>query len=155
MAKRAKRKQKIVKQKEAASQILMEWTIHMARKQPAKAAATIAIIAFVLAIGWVSVHPFVAFLMALLLLNAVGEFLFPVRYRVTKEGVEMSSFLHERKIRWEQIRRLETFPDRLFLSPYLKPNRLDNLRGFWIRWDGDPEVFQRLVQICQSNIQPL
>ncbi|MCS7264840.1 MAG: hypothetical protein NZ805_08415 [Armatimonadetes bacterium] len=141
------------KQPEAQPSILLEWIVHLARKRPAKAAMTIAIIAFVLAFGWIWVHPFVAFLMALFLLNIVGEFLFPVRYKVTKEGVEVSSFLHKRKIRWEQIRRLEVFNDSLFLSPYPKPSRLDNLRGLWLRWDGEPEGFQRLIQICQSKIQ--
>lgn len=153
MAKEKKRRQKIVKQEQGASQPLMEWSIHMARKQPAKAVLAIAIIAFVIAVGWVWVHPFIAFLMALFLLNVVGEFLFPIRYRVTKEGIEVSSFLHDRKIRWEQIQRFEVFNDSLFLSPYPKPSRLDNLRGVWLRWDGETEGFQRLVQICQANTQ--
>jgi len=125
----------------------------MARKQPVKAATTVAVIATVLAVGWVWVHPFVAFLMGLFLLNAVGEFLFPVRYKVTEEGIEVSSFLHDRKVRWEQIRRLTVFPDSLFLSPYPKPSRLDSLRGVWLRWEGDPGEFQRLIQICQANIR--
>ncbi len=153
MAKKEKRRRKFVKQEQVAAQPLMEWTVHMARKQPVKAVATIAIVAFVLAVGWIWVHPFIAFLMALFLLNAVGEFLFPVRYRVTKEGVEVSSFLRDRKIRWEQVRRLDISSDSLFLSPYPKPSRLDNLRGVWLHWDGEPEGFQRLVQICQANIR--
>ncbi|MCX7967020.1 MAG: hypothetical protein N3B10_00865 [Armatimonadetes bacterium] len=153
MAKKEKRKQKIVKQKQEAAQPLLEWTVHMARKQLLKATVTIAIIAFVLAVGWIWVHPFIAFLMALFLMNVVGEFLFPVRYRVTEEGVEVSSFLSDRKIRWEQVRRLDVFNDRVFLSPYPKPSRLDSLRGVWIRWDGEPEGFQRLVKICQAKIQ--
>ncbi|MCS7192200.1 MAG: hypothetical protein NZ937_04360 [Armatimonadetes bacterium] len=147
------KKRKIVKQKQMTAQPLMEWTIHLVRKRPLKGVVTIAIIAFVLAVGWIWVHPFVAFLMALFLLNIVGEFLFPVRYKVMKEGVEVSSFLHERKVRWEQIRRLEVFNDSLLLSPYPKPSQLDNLRGLWLHWDGEPEGFRRLIQICQSKIQ--
>jgi hypothetical protein len=90
--------------------------------------------------------------MGLFLLNAVGEFLFPLHFRVTKEGVEVSSFLHDRKLRWEQIRRMEVHPNGILLSPYPKPSQLDNLRGIWLRWDGEPEGLQRLVKICQANI---
>jgi len=125
----------------------------MARKRPLRAAVTIALIALVLAIGWVWVHPFVAFLMGLFLLNAVGEFLFPIRYKITNEGVEVSSFLHDRKLRWEQIRRLVAFHDSVFLSPFPKPNRLDSLRGVWLRWDGEPEGLQELIKICQKHTQ--
>jgi hypothetical protein len=156
MARKAKQKtvkQKIVKQKQTEAQPLMEWTVHMARKQPLKAAATIAIIASTIAVGWVWVHPLIAFLMGLFLLNAVGDFLFPIRYKVTEEGIEVSSFLRDKKVRWEQIRRLDAFRDSVFLSPYPKPSRLDNLRGVWLYWDSEPEGLKRLIQICQSRIQ--
>lgn len=153
MAKKGRRKQKVAEEKRTTAQPLMEWTVHLARKQPLKATATIAVIASVLAVGWVWVHPFIAFLMALFLLNAVGEFLFPVHYKVTEEGVKLSSFLHDRELRWEQIRRMSIFPDSLFLSPYPKPSRLDNLRGIWLRWDGEKEGFQRLIKICQANMR--
>jgi len=79
MTKKGKRRQKIAKQEQVMAQPLIEWTVHMARKQPVKAAIAVALIAFVLSVGWIWVHPFIAFLMALFLLNAVGEFLFPVR----------------------------------------------------------------------------
>lgn len=158
MARKVKQKQKIVKQKtvkqnQEAAQPLMEWTVHMARKQPLKAAATIVIIAFTIAAGWVWVHPLIAFLMGLFLLNAVGDFLFPIRYKVTEEGIEVSSFLRDKKVRWEQIRRLNVFHDSVFLSPYPKPSRLDNLRGVRLYWDNGPEGLKRLIQICQSRIQ--
>ncbi len=156
MARKVKQKtvkQKIVKQKQAEAKPLMEWTVHMARKRPLKAAATIAIIASTIAIGWVWVHPLIAFLMGLFLLNAVGDFLFPIHYKVTEEGIEVTSFLRDRKVRWEQIRRLNVFQDSVFLSPYPKPSRLDNLRGIWLYWDSDPEGLKRLIQICQARIQ--
>jgi hypothetical protein len=146
-----KRKQKTVKAEDRRKP-LMEWTVHLARRQPFKAAIVVLVIALTLAVGWLWVHPLIAFLMGLFLLNAVGEFLFPLRFRVTREGVEVSSFLHDRKLRWEQIRRMEVHPDGIFLSPYPKPTQLDNLRGIWLRWDGEPEGLQRLVKICQANI---
>jgi len=147
-----KRKQKAVKV-EDQRKTLMEWTVHLARRQPVKAAIVVLIIALTLAIGWLWVHPLIAFLMGLFLLNAVGEFLFSLRFRVTKEGIEVSSFLHDRKLRWEQIRRMEVYANGVFLSPYPKPSRLDNLRGIWLRWDGEPEGLKRLVEICQANIK--
>jgi len=146
-----KRKQKTVKA-ESRQKPLMEWTVHLARRQPVKAAIVVLVIALTLAVGWVWVHPLIALLMGLFLLNAVGEFLFPLRFRVTKEGVEVSSFLHDRKLRWEQIRRMEVYPNGVFLSPYPKPSQLDNLRGIWLRWDGEIEGLQRLVKICQANM---
>jgi len=146
-----KRKQKTVKD-ESRQKPLMEWTVHLARRQPVKAAIVVLVIALTLAVGWVWVHPLIALLMGLFLLNAVGEFLFPLRFRVTKEGVEVSSFLHDRKLRWEQIRRMEVYPNGVFLSPYPKPSQLDNLRGIWLRWDGEIEGLQRLVKICQANM---
>lgn len=147
------KKSEATRQTHKRPQVLMEWTVHLARRQPLKAVAVIFIIAFVVAFGWLFVHPFVAFLMGLFLLNAVSEFLFPVRYKLTNDGVQVSSFLHDRSMGWEQVRRLDVFPNGVFLSPYLKPNKLDSLRGVWLRWDGEPERLQALVKICQAKIK--
>lgn len=148
-----KRKKKDVKSETRQSQPLMEWTLHLARRQPTKAAVTVAVIALTFAVGWLWVHPLISLLMVLFLLNSVGEFLFPVRFRLTRDGVEVSSLLNSRKLRWEQVRRFTVYHDGVFLSPYPKPNRLDSLRGIWLRWGGDPEGLQKLVELCRSSIK--
>jgi fatty acid desaturase len=57
-----KRKQKTVKA-EDQRKTLMEWTVHLARRQPFKAAIVVLVIALTLAVGWLWVHPLIAFLM--------------------------------------------------------------------------------------------
>lgn len=151
-----KRKRKSARQSEQVSlkqatddEVLAEWTMHLARRKPMKAVAASAVVAITVAIGWVWVHPLVAFLMGLLLLNMLAEFLFPVRYRLTKSDVEVTGFLLSRRMEWKQVRRITMLPDGIHISPFVKPSILDGLRGIFLRWEGDKAELPRLQELCE------
>lgn len=129
--------------------VLAEWTVHLARQQPMKAVIAGLLVSASIAFGWVWVHPMVAFLLGLFLLHAVGEFFFPVRYRITKEGAEAVGFLHWRKIDWERVRRVTLLPDGIQLSPLVKPSKLDAFRGLFLRWNGEEAGLQRMYELCR------
>ncbi len=141
--------QKPTEEIQIADEVLLEWTTHLARRQPMKAVAASAVVAVTVALGWVWVHPLVAFLMGLLLLNAVAEFLFPVHYRLTKSGAEATGFLLSRRMEWKQVRRITPLPDGIHLSPFAKPTKLDGLKGMVLRWEGDEAELTRLQSLCQ------
>jgi hypothetical protein len=93
--------------------------------------------------------PLPALGVAFVLLNAVGEFLFPIRYRLSPEGAEMRCGLQRRVIAWSAIRHAYRMSDGIHLSPLARPGRRDRFRGLFLHFAGnEPEVlaFIRLAR---------
>ncbi len=129
-----------------------EWTVHLARHQPFKATLTVVAVSLAPAFGWLWVHPLIGLAAGAFLLGAVSEFLFPVRYRVTKEGAEAVGFLFRRSLSWRQVKRISLSPDGLRLSPYPSPTPLESFRGLTLRWTGDERTLRQLLHFCERRI---
>lgn len=148
--KRGEKKAKSLREGHEEGGVLMDWSVHLAREAPLKAAFVMVSVALVVALGWIGVHPFVAFVMGAFLLHHLAEFLFPIRYRLTDTGAEAVGFLYWRGIEWERVRRIVSLPDGVLLSPFPRPTRLDAFRGVFLRWGGDREGYQKLETLCRE-----
>jgi hypothetical protein len=96
--------------------------------------------------------PLPAMGVAFVLLNAVGEFLFPIGYRLSPAGAEMRCGLHHRAIAWGAVRRAYRLPDGVQLSPLARPDRRERFRGLFLRFAGnEPEVLAFIRQARRSN----
>ena len=118
----------------------LEWRTHLAASTPWKAA--LVVIAVVLASGlaaWLCGGPLPAVGAALVLLNAVGEFLFPVQYRLSPAGAEMRCGLTRRAISWEAVRHAYLQPGGVKLSPLERPDRRERFRGLFIQFNENEE----------------
>lgn len=118
----------------------LQWTVHLALRHPRKAAAAIALIlAASLAAGYGLRSQLLGLLAGLLLVASISDFLLPMRFRLTDEGVEVRGLLHRRRMAWSQVRRV--VPDALGvkLSPLPRPSRLDAYRGIYVWFEGNSE----------------
>lgn len=68
-----------------------------------------------------------------LVLLWVADYLLPVTYRLTEEGVEVRQLLPRAFLPWERVRRCVVTEEGLFLSPLSRPSRLDAYRGVLLR----------------------
>lgn len=83
---------------------------------------------------------------ALLLGLGLREYFFPVRYRMDPEGVTIHFWLWTRHRPWSEIKRVAPSRHGVFLSPFPRPNRLENHRGLFLRFAGNRREVMGTIQ---------
>jgi len=132
----------------ASRQVLAEWTVHLARLQPAKLVGIAAGMIAAFALGCMAFESWVGgALGAGLVSSAVAEFLLPIRYRLTTDAAHCSYGLARLMIPWQSVRRVIVGSSSLRLSPFAGPSRLDAFRGVELRWDDAVMPEERLREI--------
>jgi hypothetical protein len=124
----------------------LTWRVHLARRQPGRAAAAIA--AALAAGAWAYVlfgSPLPALAAAGLLVASVGEFLFPIVYRLTPEGAEARNLFAWRKIAWREVRRVYTGEDAIKLSPLAHGGPREAFRGVLLRCEENRDAILAAV----------
>ncbi len=118
----------------------LAWTVHLARRRPRQAAA---VAAFVIGASVIAAYafqsPFWGVLAALLLTASIGEYAFPLRFTLGRDGVEARGLIHRRRMSWRQVRRVLRDDLGVKLSPLPRPSRLDAFRGIYLWFDGNAE----------------
>lgn len=115
----------------------LHWSVHLARRQPRRTAAALAIVvAGSAAAGYGFGSAVLGLLAALLLVASIGDHLFPLRFRLTLDGVEARGLLHRRRMRWDQVRRVARDDRGVKLSPLARRSRLEAYRGIYL-WFAD------------------
>jgi hypothetical protein len=112
----------------------LTWRVHLARRQPGRAVGAVAA---ALAAGAWAYLLFGSLLAALattgLLVAAVGEFLFPIRYRIGPEGAEARNLFAWRRIAWRDVRRVYWGGETIKLSPLPHGGPREAFRGVLLR----------------------
>ncbi|HLV78774.1 MAG TPA: hypothetical protein VKT32_00795 [Chthonomonadaceae bacterium] len=87
----------------------------------------------------------------LLLLGAAGEYLFPISYQITAEGVFANTFAGRNALPWKEARRCWRERGGLVVSPLAKPSRLDAFRGVQVRFasDGEPGDSASVLEVIR------
>jgi hypothetical protein len=75
-----------------------------------------------------------------LLLAAVGEFLFPIRYRLSPQGAEARNLVAWRRIAWADVKRIGLAEDAIKLSPLTHGGPREAFRGVLLRCEGNREA---------------
>ncbi len=137
----------------------VEWTVHLARRDPRKTAAallTAAAGAVVAGLGFRSLAA--GILTVVLLLGSLSDYLLPVRYRLGPEGIEARGLLFRRKMQWSQVRRILRDPAGVKLSPLPRHSRREAYRGIYLWYEGnEPEVtaiiahYREAAQACGDD----
>ncbi len=129
--------------------VLLEWKVHLARRNR-RGVVLVAAVAFLAGtLGWATKGLAFGLLGFLLVLLAVLDFLLPVRYRLTPEGVEVRQVFPKGFIAWDRVRRCVKAGSDLLLSPFPFPSRLDAYRGVVLR--GVPEEAEQIVRKLASK----
>lgn len=135
--------------------VLLEWTVHLLRRDPARAPIVGIAMLFSSALGiWLFRSPLFLLLGPLLLFSATAEYLLPIHYRLTNRRACASYGAARLEIAWDRVKRRATLPGAIKLSPFAVPNRLDNFRGVVLRFGGAGEAGQRdeVLRIIEEQI---
>ena len=126
----------------------IEWTVHLARRNPRKTATALAMVTLGAVAAWWGFRSIVAGILSLvLLLGSVSDYLFPVRYRLSEAGIEAAGLLFRRRMKWGEVRRVVRDELGVKLSPLPRPSRLEAYRGIylWFAGNGD-EVMEEVAR---------
>lgn len=131
---------------------LLEWQVHLARRQPARALTAVAMTLGAAVCAWIIMaSAFSGLLVGALLLAAIGEHLFPIRYRITREGVWARGAWSARRMRWHEVRRCYGDARGIKLSPLTRPSRLEAYRGIYLWFEGNEEAVLDVIRRCRDG----
>jgi hypothetical protein len=136
----------------ASETVLLEWTVHLLRRDPARARVVVLAMLLSSAIGvWLFRSPLFLLLGPLLLFSATAEYLLPIRYRLTNRRVCAAYGMARLEIAWDRVKRRDIGAAAVKLSPFAVPNRLDNFRGVVLRFD-DYDQRHEVLRIIDERI---
>ena len=132
----------------------LTWTAHPAKRRPDQLALIAAVVLLsVWAVLVTLQSPWLALVAAVLLVVAMGSFLFPTHYRLDERGVEQRRFSGRRFRAWEDLRRVQVGPGAALVSPFARPSWMDRHRGFILYFDGlDADGKSRVVELLRLRI---
>lgn len=119
---------------------VLEWVSHPAmRNMRITAVVTLFLLVLVVIVYALTQSVFFTVLAFVILYASLAAFYFPTRYRLDDEGVEIKTTTQTLRKRWSQYRSF--YPDKngVLLSPFVRPTRLENFRGVYIRFGNNRE----------------
>ena len=132
--------------------VLLEWRVHLARRPPLRAAVSLAMVIAAACSAWVVMgSPLFAVTVALLLLAAIADGLFPIRYRMTPQGVSARGVWSLRRMRWPQVRRCYRDAHGIKLSPLSRHSRLEAYRGLYLWLEGNEGAVLAVIGRCRAG----
>lgn len=129
--------------------ILLSWSVRLIRRRPRRALLAIAAVFFAsLAVLLSSHNPLLAGIAVLLLLSAISEYLFPIHYRLTEQGIHMRNFLTFRYLPWPQVRYCYKGSQGIKLSPLPNSSWRAAFRGISLWVEGEEQ--ERVAEIIRK-----
>ena len=130
----------------------LTWRVHLMRECPERLPWVLAILLAAGALAYVLFwNPLIALAVVAILGGAVGEYLFPIEYRLTPETAEMRNGLSWRRIAWSDVRRTAVLEDGVKLSPLTRPSRLEATRGVFLRFHGNRDAVLAAVERFRND----
>lgn len=128
--------------------VVLAWTIHLAREYPAKMFYSLSAILLASTAGYYVLSALGAVATALIMFASAADFLLPVRYTITNESVKCRMFLKSTEIQWNDIKRCYVDDNGIKLSPLGRRSRLEAFRGVYLRFANNKE---QVIEIVKSH----
>ncbi|MGC8666847.1 MAG: hypothetical protein ACP5VE_01855 [Chthonomonadales bacterium] len=136
--------------------VLLEWRVHLFRRDPRRALAIPAAAALAAFLGYGITGSWALSLLGVLLIaGAASEYLFPISYRLTTEGAYAAYGLTRLQMEWRRVRRVLDAEGRMKLSPFHHATPLENVRGIvlWCAPEGSPGCHSQVRAIVLEQVE--
>jgi hypothetical protein len=138
----SKEKEKEPEVEGTESSNVLEWVCHPAKKNiKVTAIVSIFIVILIVVVYYMTYSIWFSILAFLILFGSLASFYFPTHYRLTDNEIIIKTKAQTQKKSWSQYRTY--YPDKngVLLSPFVRPSRLENFRGLYIKfWFNKDEV---------------
>jgi hypothetical protein len=122
----------------ATETVLLAWEVHRLREEPERIPRIAAIFAATVIVWWLVLRlPLTLPVPLLCLITALNDYLFPMRFRVTDQGVHSDCGFSRLFIAWSDVKRATRGTEGIYLSPFARPSRLEAFRGVRLRFSTD------------------
>ncbi len=85
-----------------------------------------------------------------ILLGALSSFFLPTEYELSSDKIKVKFFFSEKQKGWGHYRSFYADKNGVLLSPFDKPSRLENFRGFYLRFEKNKD---EVVAFLKSKIK--
>jgi hypothetical protein len=114
---------------------ILQWVCHPAKKNiRITVLVTIFLIVLVAIVYYMTYSVWFALLGAVILFGSLATFYFPTRYILSADKIIIKTNARTQEKTWAQYRSF--YPDKngVLLSPFVRPSRLENFRGVYIKF---------------------
>ena len=125
---------------------VLEWVCHPAKQNKTRTVIVTAFIVLViLGIYFWTFSAFLTILGVIILTGSLAAYYFPTRYTLTENEILIRTTTQRQTKKWSQYR--SYYPDKngVLLSPFVRPSRLENFRGVYIRFSGNKDTVMAYV----------
>ncbi len=125
---------------------VLEWVCHPAKQNKTRTAiVTVFIVLVILGIYFWTFSAFFTILAVIILTGSLAAYYFPTRYTLTENEILIRTTTQRQTKKWSQYR--SYYPDKngVLLSPFVRPSRLENFRGVYVRFSGNKDAVMAFV----------
>ncbi|HAH87480.1 MAG TPA: hypothetical protein DCL60_08935 [Armatimonadetes bacterium] len=139
-----------------SDQPVMEWRVHLLREDPKKLLVVVPVVLASLFASYVFFgSPIFAVVVVFLFASSLCEYLFPVYYRLTREGACMRTLTGRNFVPWTRVKRYYLDECGIKLSTLPSAGRLEAYRGVYLRFGGNRDEVAGAVrrlrdEVCQD-----
>ena len=126
---------------------VLEWVSHPARRNMKVTISVSLFLAVLIFLVYVLTYSIFFTVLAIIILYAsLAAFYFPTRYRLDSEKIAVKTMTQTLHKNWSQYR--SYYPDKngVLLSPFVRPSRLENFRGLYIRFGDNREEVTSFIK---------
>jgi hypothetical protein len=132
-------------------EFVLRWSTHPI-KRSAKISILVILLLFVI---WLLVYlttfsPLLTVLSVVIMLGSLSPFFLPTYYELDEKKVRVRFFFNTKEKEWTTFRSFYVDKNGVLLSPFERPSRLENFRGFYVRFNQNKE---EVVDFVKSRIR--
>jgi hypothetical protein len=125
----------------------LEYVCHPAKRDVRITILTTVFIIICIILVWLITYSvFMTGLGVLILFGSLAGFYFPTRYYFYDDHIIVKTTVQKLRKEWSQYR--SYYPDKngVLLSPFVRPTRLENFRGLYIKFAGNRDQVMEIVK---------
>lgn len=147
--------QAAVGQVEAKDEILLSWRVWLLPRNPLKSVLVVSSLIGMIALAYWAVPQWVfTILIAILVLNRVGPYIFPMKYELKDATVSFKTYLASNTKQWNELFCYQEYPDGIMLmhDPRTITGRMRE--GIFLYYDEKLEHKDEILRIVSSKLKP-
>lgn len=131
---------------ETQDEVLLSWVSHPARHRPVVTALLAIFLTILVALVYeLTASVVFSTVAALVLWGSLSQFFLPTRFELTDKGVRIKYTISSVRKEWKLFRTYYVDKNGVLLSPFVRPSRLENFRGIYVRFAGNKDEVVKIV----------
>jgi hypothetical protein len=127
-------------------EVLLNWVTHPAKARPMVTVIVVVFLTILVAIVYNLTESVVfSAVAALILWGSLAQYFLPTKFELTETGVRVRYTFSGVQKEWRLFRSYYVDKNGVLLSPFVRPSRLENFRGLYVRFAGNKDEVVGIV----------